>query len=79
MTWITVHILKLHIYNNDRNIIDKYKLVLSFGDTSFEIGQNYSNLNVGISFDCGKNKINNISDLFFKETFQGNKIRKYLH
>ena len=80
VTGITVHISKLQqIYNNDRNIIDEYKLVLSFGDTSNEIGQNYPKLEVGISFDCDKNKINNISDLFFKESFQGNKLPKYLH
>ena len=80
VTGIIVHISKLQqIYNNDRNIIDEYKLVLSFDDTSNEIGQNYPKLEVGISFDCDKNKINNISDLFFKETFQGNKIPKYLH
>ena len=80
ITGIMVHISKLQqIYNNDINYIDEYKLVLSFGDTANEIGQNYPKLEVRLSFDSDKNKINNIPELFFKEQFNADKIPKYIH
>mgnify|MGYP006873000002 CR=1 FL=1 len=79
ITGVMVHISKLQqIYNNDLNM-NEYKLNVSFGDNALEMGKQYRKLDFDISFDYQLNKINNISDLFFKEQFKENQFPKYIH
>ena len=80
ITGVMIHISKLEqIYNNDNSYIEDYKLVLSFGDTSAEIGSNYEKREGKLSFDSENNRIKNTSDLFFKEQFKVDKFPNYIH
>ena len=80
ITGVMVQISKLQqIFNNDTSYIEEYKLILSFGETSSEIGNNYKKLEVRLSFDNEKNIIKNIQDLLFKEQFIADKFPKYIH
>ena len=77
---IMIHISNLQqIYNNESNYIEDYKLIMSFGDTEDEIGKKYKKLEIKLCFDNINNKINNISDLFFKEQFKGYNSPNYIH
>ena len=77
---IMVHISNLQqIYNNENNYMEDYKLVMSFGDTEDEIEQKYEKMEIKLCFDNINNKINNISDLFFKEQFKGYNSPNYIH
>ena len=78
-TGVMVHISKLQqIYNNDLNI-DEFKLTVSFGDKSLEMGKQYHKSEFNLSFDFQLNKIKNTSDLFFKEQFKEDQFPKYIH
>ena len=80
ITGIMIHISKLQqIYNNDNSYIGEYKLIISFSDTSAEIGKNYDKMEFKLSFDCSKNKIKNISDLLYKAQFKVEQFPKYLY
>ena len=77
---IMIHISNLQqIYNNNNRHIEEYKLVFCFGDTEFQIGDNYNKSEVKLSFDPEANKIKNLPQLFFKEHFQRNNYPKYIH
>ena len=78
-TGVMVHVSKLHqIYNNDTKDIKEYKLVFSFGENVSRIG-NFEKNEVELKFDKDNNKIENIQDLFFRESFEGYKFPKYIH
>ena len=80
ITGVMIQISKLQqIYNNDCRYIGEYKLVISFGDTSAEMGKNSEKIEHKLSFDCDKNKIKNISDLLSKFQFKVEQFPKYLH
>ena len=74
-----LHISNLkQIYNNESCDMNKYKLIIHFGNFENQIDQRYKKVEFIINFDTKNNDIININDLFYKNQFPIAQFPKYL-
>ena len=76
---ISIQISKLRqIYNNENCDINKYRLIIHFGNVAHEIEKKYKKFEFVINFDTKNNEIINISDLFYKNQYPIQAFPKYI-
>ena len=66
------------IYNNENCDMNKYKLIISFGNNENKVEPGYKISEYVINFDTKNNEIININDLFYKNQYPINQFPKYI-
>ena len=76
---ISIQISKLRqIYNNENCDLNKYRLILHFGNVANVIEKKYKKFEFIINFDTKNNEIININDLFYKNQYPITAFPKYI-